>query len=87
MQNMAIAVLEIEAEFPFEDHSQPFIEVAGIEGSRLRVTRQGLTVLPCTSTSNGREPGRFWAFFMHPSSGRYRRSSGSRPSRGRAGQP
>ena len=62
MPNMAIAVLEIEADFPFDDDSQPFIEVAGIEGSRLRVTRQGLTVLPGTGTSNGREPGRFWAF-------------------------
>jgi hypothetical protein len=62
MQNMAIAALEIEPECSFDDGSQPFIEVAGIEGSRLRVTRQGLTVLPCTGTSDGREPGRFWAF-------------------------
>ncbi|MEA2549756.1 MAG: hypothetical protein QOI00_970 [Chloroflexota bacterium] len=62
MQNMATVVLEIEPESSFDDGSQPFIEVAGIEGSRLRVTRQGLTVLPCTGTSDGREPGRFWAF-------------------------
>jgi len=64
MQNMATAALAIEPEFSFDDDSQPFIEVAGIEGSCLRVTRGGLTVLPCTGTGDAPATGRFWAFPM-----------------------
>jgi hypothetical protein len=62
MQNMATAVLGIEPESSFDDDSQPFIEVAGIEGSTLRVTRGGLTVLPRTGISDGLGVSRFWAF-------------------------
>jgi hypothetical protein len=59
---MATAVLEIDPESSSDDDRQPFIEVVGIEGSRLRVTRGGLTVLPCTGISDGPGTGRFWAF-------------------------
>ena len=59
---MATAILGIEPEASSDDDSQPFIEVAGIEGSTLRVTRRGLTVLPCTGTSDGPGVRRFWAF-------------------------
>jgi hypothetical protein len=59
---MATAVPEIEPESSFDDDSQPSIEVAGIEGSTLRVTRLGLTVLPCSGSSDGPAVDRFWAF-------------------------
>jgi hypothetical protein len=64
VQIMATAVLGLEPESSSDDDSQPFIEVAGIEGSTLRVTRRGLTVLPCTgtSTADGSGAGRFWPF-------------------------
>jgi hypothetical protein len=45
------------------DQGESFLEVAGVEGSRLRVSQQGLTVLPRPDTSSGlgRE-GRFWDY-------------------------
>jgi hypothetical protein len=62
VHNMATAVLGIEPQSSSDDDSQPFIEVAGIEGSTLRITRRGLTVLPCAGTSDSRGLSRFWAF-------------------------
>ena len=61
MQNMATAVLGIDTEAP-DDDGQPFLEVAGIEGTRLRVTQHGLTVLPGPSASDRRRSGRFWDY-------------------------
>ncbi len=45
------------------DRGELFLEVAGVEGSRLRVSQEGLTVLPCPDASSGlgRE-GRFWDY-------------------------
>ena len=46
-----------------EAEVQPFLEVAGLEGSGLRATRLGLTVLACPGdASDGGRAGRFWAY-------------------------
>lgn len=62
MSNMATATPSIESDAP-HDEGHPFIEVGGVEGSRLRVTQLGLTVLPRPGTmSDMRRDGRFWAY-------------------------
>jgi hypothetical protein len=58
---MATAVLSIDADAP-DDDGQPFLEVAGIEGTRLRVTQRGLTVLPGPGAASDRRGGRFWDY-------------------------
>ena len=45
------------------DDSLPFLDVVGLEGSRLRITQRGLTVLPCPGDpSDVSAEGRFWAY-------------------------
>ncbi|HXU85202.1 MAG TPA: hypothetical protein VN773_05305 [Verrucomicrobiae bacterium] len=59
---MATATPSIGSDAP-HDEGHPFIEVGGVEGSRLRVTQLGLTVLPRPGTmSDMRRDGRFWAY-------------------------
>jgi hypothetical protein len=46
-----------------DDDGSPFLEVAGVEGSTLRVSRHGLTVLRCPDAmSDISRDGRFWAY-------------------------
>ena len=62
MKTMATDVLRMNPDGP-DDDGVPFLEVAGVEGSRLRVTRHGLTVLPCPDAMSDVSPeGRFWAY-------------------------
>jgi len=62
VSNMATATPSIGSDAP-HDEGHPFIEVGGVEGSRLRVTQLGLTVLPRPGTmSDMRRDGRFWAY-------------------------
>jgi hypothetical protein len=45
------------------DDGQSFLEVVGLEGSRLRITERGLTVLPCRDgASDLSSEGRFWSY-------------------------
>jgi hypothetical protein len=61
---MATHVLRIDPNAPDDDGS-PFLEVAGVEGSSLRVSRHGLTVLPCPDAmSDTSREGRFWAYSL-----------------------
>ena len=47
---------------PGDDAEQPFLEVAGIEGSSLRATRAGLTVHQGGALVEGREGQRRWSY-------------------------
>jgi hypothetical protein len=48
---------------PASDDSEPFLEVEGIEGSRLRATASGLTVLDDRTVSGASaHDGRFWDY-------------------------
>ena len=63
MQTMPINPFSISPDAP-DDEGAPFLEVAGIEGS-IRVTRYGLTVLPCPDAmSDVSREGRFWAYSL-----------------------
>lgn len=62
MQIMATAALSIEPDSS-DDAGPAFLEIAGVEGSTLRVTPGGLTVLPCPDAmSDLSRDGRFWAY-------------------------
>lgn len=45
-----------------DDVDQPFLDVEGIEGSTLRATKAGLTVLPGGASSADRDGDRRWRY-------------------------
>ena len=65
MRIMATDLISIDADDAPDDDGLPFLEVTGVEGSILRVTRHGLTVLPCPDAmSDVSREGRFWAYSL-----------------------